>query len=61
MLLEMGSASDAWGIPETSAPLSALLPLQHAGNRAKDFGLHLKRLSCEGVNTKKFVRTPCFQ
>lgn len=32
MLFEIGSASDAWGIPETSALCSALLPLQHGGN-----------------------------
>lgn len=61
MLLEIGNASDAWGIPETSALLPALLPLQHGGSRAKDSGMHLRRLSCEGVNMKESVRTPWFQ
>lgn len=58
MFLEVGSAPDVGSIPETSVLCPALLLLKHAGNRAENSGMQLRRLSSDRVNVNVTQHRP---
>lgn len=53
LVLEISTSSDVWSVSETPH-----LKLQCGGNRAKDSGMHLKKMSCERTDVKETTEDP---